>query len=123
MRSDMNPSQGRHSRQSGNLGKNWIPGEAWNGNRDKIHVVMYSKATPWIFFSLGKDQPGFSVPTLYFTAGIAFHKASGKIPGQKGRRMVFRKVEKKSPRSRRVQKFFSPARARKKLTNSFFAVI
>jgi hypothetical protein len=114
MRRDMNLSQGRHSRQSGNLGKNWIPGEAWNDKRHKIHVVMYSKLMPWIFFSPGKDQPGFPFPTLiFFAARIAFHKAPGKTPGPKGTRMVFRKAEKKSPRPRQVQKIFSPAKGKK----------
>jgi hypothetical protein len=85
MRSDMNPSQGRHSRQSGNLGKDWIPGEVWNGNRDKIHVVMYSKAMPWIFFSLGKDQPGFHFPPWFFLPQESlFTRLRGKLPAQKG---------------------------------------
>jgi apolipoprotein N-acyltransferase len=39
--SDINPNKSRHSRESGNPGKNWIPGQARNDKRDKIYVVMY----------------------------------------------------------------------------------
>jgi hypothetical protein len=39
MRRDINPGKRGHSRESGNLGKNWIPGQARNDKRAKIHVV------------------------------------------------------------------------------------
>jgi hypothetical protein len=41
MHSDINPGKSRHSRESGNPGKNWIPGQARNDKRDNINVVMY----------------------------------------------------------------------------------
>jgi len=37
----MNPSKSRHSRESGNPGKNWIPGQARNDKPDNIYVVMH----------------------------------------------------------------------------------
>jgi len=41
--SDINRSNGRHSRESGNPEKHWIPGQARNDKLDKTYVVMYSK--------------------------------------------------------------------------------
>jgi hypothetical protein len=38
----MNLSKSRHSRESGNPGKNWIPGQARNDKPDNIYVVMNS---------------------------------------------------------------------------------
>ena len=31
--------------ESGNPGKNWIPGQAWNDKHDKVYVVMYKKGS------------------------------------------------------------------------------
>jgi hypothetical protein len=50
MQSDMNPSKGCHSRESGNPGKDWIPepppylirGQARNDQRENINVVLYN---------------------------------------------------------------------------------
>ena len=39
--SDFNPRKSRHSRESGNPGKNWIPGQARNDKHDKSYVVTY----------------------------------------------------------------------------------
>jgi hypothetical protein len=39
----MNLSKSRHSRESGNPGKNWIPGQARNDKPDNIYVVMNRK--------------------------------------------------------------------------------
>jgi hypothetical protein len=38
---DMNPCKNRHSRESGNPGENWIPGQARNDKGDNINVVRY----------------------------------------------------------------------------------
>jgi hypothetical protein len=64
-------------------GKNWIPGEAWNDKGDKIHVVMYSKAILWIFFSFGKDQPGFPFPPLIFLPQESLFAGSAENSGLK----------------------------------------
>jgi hypothetical protein len=48
----INPSKCRHSRESGNPGRNWIPGQARNDKPDKIYVVMYNS--------------GYSSPALVF---------------------------------------------------------
>jgi hypothetical protein len=37
----INHNRGRHSRESGNPGKHWIPGQARNDKPAKIYVVMY----------------------------------------------------------------------------------
>jgi len=37
----INPSRGRHSRESGNPGEHWIPGQARNDKLHRIYVVMY----------------------------------------------------------------------------------
>jgi hypothetical protein len=38
----MNLSKSRHSRESENPGKNWIPGQARNDKPDNIYVVMHN---------------------------------------------------------------------------------
>jgi hypothetical protein len=40
--SDLNPHRIRHSRESGNPEKNWIPGQARNDKPDRNYVAMYS---------------------------------------------------------------------------------
>ena len=42
MHSVINHNRARHSRESGNPGKHWIPGQARNDKPAKIYVVMYS---------------------------------------------------------------------------------
>ena len=39
--SDINRRKGRHSRESGNPEKHWIPGQARNDKLYKSYVVMY----------------------------------------------------------------------------------
>ncbi len=39
--SDLNHSKGRHSCESRNPGKHWIPGQARNDKLHKTSVVMY----------------------------------------------------------------------------------
>jgi hypothetical protein len=41
MYSVINHKRTRHSRESGNPGKHWIPGQARNDKPAKIYVVMY----------------------------------------------------------------------------------
>jgi hypothetical protein len=41
MHSVINHNRARHSRESGNPGKHWIPGQARNDKPAKIYVVMY----------------------------------------------------------------------------------
>jgi hypothetical protein len=43
----------RHSRESGNPGKNWIPGQAPNDKPAKIYVAMHKKANK-IYYDPGK---------------------------------------------------------------------
>jgi len=38
---DINDRKGRHSRESGNPGKDWIPGQARNDKLERTYVVMY----------------------------------------------------------------------------------
>jgi hypothetical protein len=42
MYSDINPDKGRHSRESGNPERHWIPGQARNDRLRRTYVVMYS---------------------------------------------------------------------------------
>ncbi len=39
----INLNRARHSRESGNSGKHWIPGQARNDKLHKIYVVMYKE--------------------------------------------------------------------------------
>jgi hypothetical protein len=38
---DINRNRARHSRESGNPERHWIPGQARNDKRQKIYVVVY----------------------------------------------------------------------------------
>ena len=38
----INHNRGRHSRERGNSGKHWIPGQARNDTLTKIYVVIYN---------------------------------------------------------------------------------
>jgi hypothetical protein len=58
MHSDFNPRKSRHSRESGNPGKNWIPGQARNDKPDKNCVVMYDSTIG------GGGFPAKNPPTL-----------------------------------------------------------
>jgi hypothetical protein len=42
VRNNLSRSKGRHSRESGNPEKYWIPGQARNDKLDKTYVVTYS---------------------------------------------------------------------------------
>jgi len=38
---DINDRKGRHSHESGNPGKDWIPGQARNDKLERTYIVMY----------------------------------------------------------------------------------
>ena len=42
--SDINGRNKRHSRESGNPEKHWIPGQARNDKLHKIYIVMYNSS-------------------------------------------------------------------------------
>ena len=42
LHSDINHAKDRHSRESGNPGKYWIPGQARNDRTDRTYVVVYN---------------------------------------------------------------------------------
>jgi hypothetical protein len=44
----INHNIARHSRESGNPGKHWIPGQARNDKPVKIYVVMYKRREKWL---------------------------------------------------------------------------
>ena len=46
IRNDINHGKGRHSCESRNPGKHWIPGQARNDKPVKIYVVMYKPSIP-----------------------------------------------------------------------------
>jgi hypothetical protein len=44
IRGDIDCGKGRHSRESGNPGKDWIPGQARNDKSDKTYLGVYNSA-------------------------------------------------------------------------------
>jgi hypothetical protein len=54
LHNDISHNDGRHSRESGNPEKHWIPGQARNDKLDKTYITMYNsfKFEIWILFEI-----------------------------------------------------------------------
>ena len=57
---DINDRKGRHSRESGNPGKDWIPSQARNDKLERTYVVMYKHLTLYAlrFTVIGEQLKG-----------------------------------------------------------------
>jgi len=49
---DINRTKVRHSRESGNPGKDWIPGQSRNDKRDMTHVIVYIYAMRYALYPM-----------------------------------------------------------------------
>ena len=47
---EINPDEGRHSCESRNPEKHWIPGQAPNDKKEKTYTVVYSKQPIYAFY-------------------------------------------------------------------------
>ena len=74
---------GCHSRQSGNLLKDWIPGQARNDKLRRIHIITYSSIVfflPIIFLSAFSTTV-FSQPSPVLEVGMfSMEKGGEAIP-------------------------------------------